>query len=199
MQTTCSKCHALSFITNSGGNSRAEWDALIQSMVALPGPERTTVVDYLAKNYPPTARVAATIVPGRRTSTSRSGWCRRSGRGRTIRSSTADGNLWWTGQYASRLGRLDLEDGRPEGVPAQDRRLRAARPRRGQGRQHLVHRHQQELHRQARPEDRRHHRIPADRARCARPAHADLRLRRDAVLHHPVRLRRSAQSLRPER
>ena len=36
----------------------------IQSMVALPGPERTTIVDYLAKSFPPTDRVAAKIIPG---------------------------------------------------------------------------------------------------------------------------------------
>ena len=64
VQTTCSKCHGLNFITNSGGNTREEWDALIQSMVALPGAERNTIVDYLAKSFPPTDRVAAKI--GRR-------------------------------------------------------------------------------------------------------------------------------------
>ena len=111
VQSTCSTCHGVNFIINAGGNSRAEWDALIQSMVALTGGDRTTVLDYLAKTFPPTSRTPAVMVPGTAKVAIKEWIVPTLGSRPHDPLATADDNLWWTGQYASRLGRLDLKTG----------------------------------------------------------------------------------------
>ena len=107
---------------------------------------------------------------------------------------TTDGSIWYTGQLAGVLGRLDPEHRPDQGIPAQDAAHRPARPCRGQGRQHLVHRQQHRHHRQARSEDRRSHGISAARSEARRSAHAQLRPER-----HPVVHRAAGQHRRPAR
>ena len=99
VEATCAKCHGLNFIVNSGGYTRAEWDELIQSMVALPGADRTTTVDYLAKNFPPSGRTAAKIVPGTAKVNIREWMVPTLGSRPHDPLASADGNIWWTGQY----------------------------------------------------------------------------------------------------
>ena len=52
----CTQCHAADVITNSG-KSREEWQTTVSTMVgmgaAIPEAEFNTVVDYLAKSFPP--------------------------------------------------------------------------------------------------------------------------------------------------
>jgi len=50
-----------------------------------------------------------------------------------------DGSLWYTGQGANKLGRLDPRTGAIQGMPVKDSRFRTSRSGRGQGPQHLVH------------------------------------------------------------
>ena len=107
---------------------------------------------------------------------------------------TKDGAIWWTGQLVQQARPRRSQDRRDPGILAQDAAQRAARPDRGQGRQHLVHRQQCRLHRQARSEDRPGDRIPDARPQGARYAHADLRSRR-----HPVVHRAAGQHGRPAR
>jgi virginiamycin B lyase len=111
VESTCSKCHGLNFIVNSGGNTRAEWDELIQSMVALPGADRTATVDYLAKHFPPTKRTEAKLLPGPAKVSIREWMVPTLGSRPHDPLAGADGSIWWTGQYASRLGRLDIKTG----------------------------------------------------------------------------------------
>ena len=80
-------------------------------MVALPGADRTTTVDYLAKNFPPSGRTAAKIVPGTAKVNIREWMVPTLGSRPHDPLASADGNIWWTGQYASRLGRLDVKTG----------------------------------------------------------------------------------------
>src|SRR5262245_66313341 len=51
VQTTCSKCHGLNLVTNSGGYSKQEWDQLASSMVQLPKDQHEAITSYLAKNF----------------------------------------------------------------------------------------------------------------------------------------------------
>ena len=111
VESTCAKCHGLNFIVNSGGYTRAEWDELIQSMVALPGADRTTTIDYLAKNFPPSGRTAAKIVPGTAKVNIREWMVPTLGSRPHDPLASANGDIWWTGQFASRLGRLDVKTG----------------------------------------------------------------------------------------
>ena len=44
VQTTCSKCHGLGLMTNGFGYTRADWEKVVGSMVALPQPDRDAVL-----------------------------------------------------------------------------------------------------------------------------------------------------------
>src|SRR5690348_11057464 len=47
VQSTCSKCHSLGLVVNGFGYTRADWEKVIGSMVAIPQPDRDTVLTYL--------------------------------------------------------------------------------------------------------------------------------------------------------
>src|ERR1700704_4374760 len=64
VQTTCTGCHALNLIVNSGGYTRQGWQDLFGTMVGLPNDRRGIVADYLAKNYPEQPRPPAVVIPG---------------------------------------------------------------------------------------------------------------------------------------
>jgi cytochrome c5 len=53
----CTRCHDLSPITGSGGFSREDWNAVVQSMIAMGASinprEADMIVEYLAKSFPP--------------------------------------------------------------------------------------------------------------------------------------------------
>src|SRR6266850_7062515 len=51
VQMSCTKCHALNLIANSG-YSRAEWQTVFNTMVDLPADQASSLADYLAKNFP---------------------------------------------------------------------------------------------------------------------------------------------------
>src|ERR1044071_10096945 len=61
VQTTCSKCHALGLITNGFGYSRGDWEKVIGSMVAIPQPDRDTVLAYPATPVPQKGRPKSRI------------------------------------------------------------------------------------------------------------------------------------------
>src|SRR4051794_32896873 len=53
VEGTCARCHALSAITASWGNTQDGWRQLFGSMVTLPDDQAAVVSAYLAKNFPP--------------------------------------------------------------------------------------------------------------------------------------------------
>src|SRR5262245_8954571 len=63
-QTTCTKCHALNLVVNSGGYTREGWQTLFSTMVSLPADQSATLSEYLAKNFPEQPRPPAVIIPG---------------------------------------------------------------------------------------------------------------------------------------
>lgn len=65
VQTTCSKCHGLNFVTNSWGYNRQGWEALFSSMVALPDDQRGVVAEYLATHFPEKSRPGPVVIPGK--------------------------------------------------------------------------------------------------------------------------------------
>jgi virginiamycin B lyase len=111
VQTTCTKCHAVSLIQGAGGNSRQEWVDLFGTMVKLPNDQRDTIADYLAKTFPPQPRPAPVVVPGPM-SVSFKEW-----NVPTLGSRPHDpepgpgGTIWWTGMFANVIGRLDPKTG----------------------------------------------------------------------------------------
>ena len=117
VQAQCASCHALNLITNSG-YSRAEWTSVFSTMVALLQDQAATVADYLAKNYPEKPRPPAVIIPGS-ASVSIKEWIVPSLGSRPHDPlATPDGAIWWTGQFASVIGRLDPKTGEVKEWPS---------------------------------------------------------------------------------
>jgi virginiamycin B lyase len=112
VETTCTKCHALNFITNSFGFSREEWPRLFGSMVALPKEQADTIADYLAKNFPEKPDTPKAVVISGPVQVSFKEWVAPTLGSRPHDPLAArDGSIWWTGQYQSRLGRVDPKTG----------------------------------------------------------------------------------------
>ena len=102
-------------------------------MVALPKDQSDTIADYLAKNFPEKPNIPkAVIVPGPVNVNIKVWTAPTLGQRPHDPLAARDGSIWWTGQYASRLGRVDHENRRDEGVPARYAEFRAARPGGGQ-------------------------------------------------------------------
>ena len=111
VQTTCTGCHALNLIVNSGGYTRQGWQDLFGTMVTLPNDQRGVIADYLAKNFPEQPRPPAVVIPGDVSVTIKEWVVPSLGSRPHDPLATADGAIWWTGMYANVLGRLDPKTG----------------------------------------------------------------------------------------
>jgi virginiamycin B lyase len=117
VQNHCTKCHALTLLSGSGGYTRQGWEELIGSMVSLPKDQSGVLSDYLAKNFPETPRPKAVIVPGPMNVNIKEWVVPSLGSRPHDPLATPDGMVWWTGQYASVLGRLDPKTGQMKEFP----------------------------------------------------------------------------------
>jgi len=107
IEGTCIACHQLDYIPNSRGYTHEGWKALISSMIALPGETADLVVGYLAENFPKKPGTEPTLVPGPVDVTITEWIAPTLGSRPHDPLTAADGSLWWAGQYANRLGRVD--------------------------------------------------------------------------------------------
>ncbi|OFW02454.1 MAG: hypothetical protein A3I61_13325 [Acidobacteria bacterium RIFCSPLOWO2_02_FULL_68_18] len=118
VQAACTKCHGLNFISNSFGFTREEWPKLFGSMVALPRSDADAITDYLAKNFPEKPNIPkAVIIPGPVTVNFREWQAPTLGQRPHDPLAARDGSIWWTGQYQSRLGRVDPRSGAMKEFP----------------------------------------------------------------------------------
>jgi virginiamycin B lyase len=116
VQQTCTNCHAINLVTNSG-YGREDWEKLYTSMVAVPADQRTVISDYLARNFPEKPRPPAVIIPGA-VNVSIKEWIVPSLGSRPHDPlAAADGSIWWTGQWANVLGRVDPKTGAMKEFP----------------------------------------------------------------------------------
>lgn len=105
---TCSECHSLNLISNSWGYTREGWQELFSSMVAMPSIQASPVADYLATHFPEKPNTPrAVIVPGRVEVDIREWLLPTLGQRPRDPLAARDGSIWWAGQYANRVGRLD--------------------------------------------------------------------------------------------
>jgi virginiamycin B lyase len=104
----------LNQITNSAGYDRDGWEALIETMVALPGPQSRLLGEYLAEHFPERPGRRPTLVSGD-TSIEITEWMVPTlGQRSRDPIEAPDGSIWWTGMWASLAGRLDPETGEME-------------------------------------------------------------------------------------
>jgi len=111
VQATCSKCHSLALLTGGFGYTRADWEKVVGSMVALPQGDRETVLTYLATNFPEKNRPKSVIVPGKAQVSFKEWIVPTLGSRPHDPLATPDGAIWWTGQWANVLGRVDPRNG----------------------------------------------------------------------------------------
>jgi virginiamycin B lyase len=111
VEVMCSQCHGLNMITNSGGYTREGWKHVFSSMVAFRGQRGDTVAAYLAEHFPVKPRPEAVVIPGTAKVTIREWLVPTLGQRPHDPLWAADGSIWWTGQYANLLGRLDPRTG----------------------------------------------------------------------------------------
>ena len=109
---TCSGCHGLRYLDLAQGyDTREEWSHLISSMVSLPPARLTAVSDYLARQYPHKPEKAPRLIDGD-THIVIDEWITPTLGQRTRDPIEAlDGAIWWTGMWASLVGRLDPNTG----------------------------------------------------------------------------------------
>src|SRR5262245_33576368 len=110
VESTCSKCHALNMVT-SAGYKREDWLTTFSSMVKLPNDQAAAIADYLARNFPEKPKPQAVVIPGPVSVTIKEWEVPSLGSRPHDPLATPDGMIWWTGQFASVIGRLNPKTG----------------------------------------------------------------------------------------
>ncbi|GAB5378283.1 MAG: hypothetical protein AcusKO_47450 [Acuticoccus sp.] len=121
-EAACTSCHSLNTIERSMGYDQDGWGELIATMVNLSAaPEiRDGLTAYLAEHFPPNDQRAATLVPGDVT-VSFSEWVVPTlGQRSRDPVEAPDGAIWWAGQWANLIGRIDPQTGEMVEYPLPD-------------------------------------------------------------------------------
>jgi virginiamycin B lyase len=108
--STCARCHALSVVTNDG-YTRQEWPRVFGTMVDLPRDRAELVADYLAIHFPEKPKPPAVLISGGETVAFKEWPLPTKGSRPHDPLATADGALWYTAQFANKLGRVDMKTG----------------------------------------------------------------------------------------
>ena len=111
VQARCVSCHGLNQITSAAGYDQAGWKYVIDSMIALPAGEMTAATQYLAAHFPEKPDRRPTLIPGPVSVTFKEWMVPTLGQRSRDPLQLADGTIWWTGQYASLIGRLNPKTG----------------------------------------------------------------------------------------
>ena len=111
VQATCTRCHGLNLIAGSWGYTKDGWQDRIATMVKLPATDLESISSYLATHYPIKDAPGAVLLSGPATVTIKEWMAPTLGSRPHDSHAASDGSIWWTGQFASKLGRLDPRTG----------------------------------------------------------------------------------------
>ncbi len=111
VQARCASCHGLNLIANSWGYTKDGWKDRIATMATLPDADLDAISSYLAAHFPVKDVPGAVLISGPATVTIKEWLAPTLGSRPHDSYAAADGSIWWTGQYASKLGRLDPRTG----------------------------------------------------------------------------------------
>ncbi len=115
VESLCVGCHSTSRIQGSGGfDTPDEWRAVIGSMIALADSQADTIARYLADNFPARAERRPHLVDGDTAISIREWMVPTLGQRSRDPVEGLDGSIWWTGMWASLIGRLDPVTGAME-------------------------------------------------------------------------------------
>src|SRR4051812_39066201 len=120
VDATCNTCHPIGARTGSGYTPQG-WDTVLRMManhgVAIPQDQLPAVKAYLVKTYPVKDRPSAVLVPGP-AKVSMQAWQAATPGARPHDPLAArDGSLWYSGQMANVLGRVDPKTGSVKEYP----------------------------------------------------------------------------------
>lgn len=117
VERTCARCHGLNLIANSWGYTRDGWHELLASMVTLPANDGAAIESYLATHFPVKPAPSAVAIAGPAAVTIKEWMVPTLGSRPHDPLAAKDGSIWWTGQFANRLGRLDPSTGTMKEFP----------------------------------------------------------------------------------
>jgi virginiamycin B lyase len=115
----CTGCHQTSQITRSAGYTVEDWRAITATMIDLSAsPElQAGILDYLATHFPPNDVRAPTLVEGELEIAITEWVAPTPGQRARDPVQAGDGAIWWVGQWASLVGRLDPATGTMQEFP----------------------------------------------------------------------------------
>ncbi len=115
VESLCVSCHSTSRILRTGGyDSTGEWRAVMASMVDLAEPQADTIARYLAEHFPAREERKPRIVDGDVAISITEWMVPTLGQRSRDPIEGIDGSIWWTGMWASLVGRLDPKTGAME-------------------------------------------------------------------------------------
>jgi virginiamycin B lyase len=122
VEGTCTGCHQANQITRSSGYTAEDWQELIGTMIDLSGSpqDRAAIVRYLATHFPPHAERAPNLLPGEAQIAFTEWQVPTLGQRSRDPVEAPDGSIWWAGQWANLLGRIDPATGEMREYPLPD-------------------------------------------------------------------------------
>lgn len=118
VEARCTSCHNTGAITRSGGfDSPEEWRAVSASMMPLPEDEADIIANYLAAHFPARTERHPTLVDGPVQVDITEWLVPTLGQRSRDPIEALDGAIWWTGMWASLVGRLDPVTGEMKEYP----------------------------------------------------------------------------------
>lgn len=113
IEIACYNCHSsFNIIGSAGYDSVDEWKHVFSTMVNLPEAQANTIASYLVEHYPADETRRPTLVPGE-TEIEFTEWVVPTlGQRSRDPIEAPDGSIWWTGMWASLVGRLDPATGK---------------------------------------------------------------------------------------
>lgn len=115
IETICYSCHTVFNIVGSAGyDTSEEWQSVFGTMIDLPERQAATIGNYLAEHYPADPSRAPTLVDGDFEIDIIEWQAPTLGQRSRDPVEAPDGSIWWTGMYASLIGRLDPQTGAME-------------------------------------------------------------------------------------
>ena len=115
----CTTCHRESLITRSSGYHASDWRSLTRTMIdlsATPEIERK-IMTYLFANYPPTSKRTPKLIQGDATISFTQWQTPTLGQRSRDPIEAVDGSIWWAGQRANLIGRIDPNSGQMTEYP----------------------------------------------------------------------------------
>lgn len=112
VREACSGCHRAEILERAQGyDTTSEWRALISTMVALDAPREDIIARYLAEHFRSKPELYPTLVPGPVEIEIDEWLVPTLGQRSRDPVEAQDGAIWWTGMWASLVGRMDPATG----------------------------------------------------------------------------------------